>query len=166
MPISDYLRALRVKIGRDFVLVPAAAVAAFDPEGRLLLVRSPVYGVWTLPGGAVDPDEDPTVAAVREAKEEAGVDVEIEGIVGSYGGPEFRMRYENGDAIGYVMTVYRAAWRRGEARPDGDETADARFFERAAIAALPLPKWAPRVLADVWRSPAPRARTPRRPGRG
>jgi 8-oxo-dGTP pyrophosphatase MutT (NUDIX family) len=154
MPMSDYLRRIRAKVGTDFVLVPAAVVAAFDRAGRLLLVHSPAYGVWTLPGGAVDPDEDPAAAATREAREEAGVDVEVSGIVGAYGGPEFRVRYANGDSAGYVMIVFRAEWLRGDPRPDGDETADARFFARSEVGALALPPWAPRVLADVWRGAA------------
>ncbi|MFD6529252.1 NUDIX domain-containing protein [Streptomyces sp. NPDC060184] len=54
----------------------AAGVLFFDPEGRVLLV-DPVYKpLWEIPGGAVEWDESPRAGAVREVKEELGLDWE------------------------------------------------------------------------------------------
>ncbi|MGW2842393.1 NUDIX domain-containing protein [Streptomyces sp. NPDC001493] len=54
----------------------AAGVLFFDPEGRVLLV-DPVYKpLWEIPGGAVECDESPRAGAVREVKEELGLDWE------------------------------------------------------------------------------------------
>ena len=67
-------------------LVPlAAAVVVRDADGRVLLVRHS-YGKerWSLPGGAVDEGESPAEAAVREAREEAGVEVELDHLIGVY----------------------------------------------------------------------------------
>jgi 8-oxo-dGTP diphosphatase len=60
-------------------------VALLDERRRILLVRQ-AYGrrVWALPGGALDAGESPADAAVREAREELGVDVELDGLVGVY----------------------------------------------------------------------------------
>src|SRR5438445_13432613 len=61
----------------------AVGVAVFRDD-RLLLVRrvmNPGRGRWALPGGFLDAGEDPRVAAAREAEEEAGVQVEVEGVL-------------------------------------------------------------------------------------
>lgn len=54
----------------------AAGVLFFDPEGRVLLV-DPVYkDLWEIPGGAVEENESPRAGAVREIKEELGLEWE------------------------------------------------------------------------------------------
>ena len=56
-------------------------------DDRLVMVRraiEPGYGLWVFPGGYVDRGEDVTSAAIREAREEAGVDVELEKLVNIY----------------------------------------------------------------------------------
>lgn len=60
-----------------------AAVILTNEQGEILLLRQPgaFYGI---PGGVVDPGEIPTVAAVREAREEVGVEVELDFLVGTY----------------------------------------------------------------------------------
>ena len=59
---------------------PVAGVVLKDSEGRYLLVqeRQPkAYGLWNLPAGWIDPGESAQEAAIREAKEEVGLDVEL-----------------------------------------------------------------------------------------
>ena len=59
-----------------------ASVAIVD-RGRILMVRQTYRGnqIWTFPGGAIEPEELPTQAAVREVKEEVGLDVEITDLI-------------------------------------------------------------------------------------
>lgn len=68
---------MREKIGRELLLVPSVAVLRRDEHDRILLVRLADTGRWATIGGAVEVDEDPRDAAVREAKEEAGIVVEL-----------------------------------------------------------------------------------------
>ena len=63
-----------------------AAVAVYD-RGRYLLIQEKLekcYGEWTWPAGHVDPGETPEQAAVREAKEEAGIDVVLGEKIGEW----------------------------------------------------------------------------------
>jgi ADP-ribose pyrophosphatase YjhB (NUDIX family) len=61
-----------------------AEAAAFDEDGRLLLIRRADDGLWALPGGLINPGETPAEAAVREMHEEAGLAVEPYALIGVY----------------------------------------------------------------------------------
>jgi ADP-ribose pyrophosphatase YjhB (NUDIX family) len=85
----------------------AAGVIA-EQHGRLVLLRraiEPAYGTWAFPGGFVDRGEHPAQAAVREAKEEAGVEVRLDGMLGIYSHPP-------GNPV--VVVVYRGTVVSGE----------------------------------------------------
>jgi ADP-ribose pyrophosphatase YjhB (NUDIX family) len=110
------------------------SVLAVDADERVLLVYEVDQQAWSTPGGAIEVDERPEDAARREVLEESGLTVAIEGIVTVLGGPEFRVRYPNGDEIAYVAIVYRGTVVGGEARPDGDEVSAVDWF---AIDGLP-----------------------------
>lgn len=73
--ISPYLRRIRERLGSELLVLPSVTVLPTDSDGRILLVRNAETGDWMTIGGMVEPDEAPGVAAVREAREEAGVDV-------------------------------------------------------------------------------------------
>jgi 8-oxo-dGTP pyrophosphatase MutT (NUDIX family) len=59
--------------------------------------RDAEMNCWTLPGGAVDPEEQPADAAVRECFEETALLVKLDALIGIFGGPEFLISYPNGD---------------------------------------------------------------------
>jgi 8-oxo-dGTP pyrophosphatase MutT (NUDIX family) len=115
-------------VGSELLLLPSVTVLPRDTEGRVLLVRDRAMNAWMTIGGMVEPDEDPALAAVREASEEAGILVELEGILGALGGPQFRLRYPNGDEAAYVTIVYGARLIGGVPQADGDETDDVSWF--------------------------------------
>jgi 8-oxo-dGTP pyrophosphatase MutT (NUDIX family) len=149
MPISEYLRTLRVALGTRLLLVPSVTGLVFDAEGRLLLARHASEGRWVAPGGAVEPDEAPQDAVVREVWEETGLRVEPVSLAGVFGGPEFRVRYENGDEVAYVMAVYECRVLGGALREDGEEILELRFVAPADLPALPLSPWARRLLPTL-----------------
>ena len=167
MPISDYMRAIRAKVGHDVVLTPSVTGLVFDDAGRVLLARHATGDLWAAPGGAVDPDERPVDAVVRELWEETSLHVEPIAFVGVFGGPEFRVRYENGDVTAYVISMFECQVLAGTPRPDGDEIRELRWVARDELAALTLSPWAgvmlpqlfasrgrPLVPAPTWRPPA------------
>jgi 8-oxo-dGTP pyrophosphatase MutT (NUDIX family) len=135
--MSDYVRGLRAKIGNEFLLMPTVAVRIHDDAGRLLLVRH-VEGRWQLPGGAIDPGESPEEAASRECREEAAIDIELKGLAGVFGGPEYQTTFSNGDVAGFVTTVYDAAIVGGSPRPGDDEIGDVGWFAADEIEALEM----------------------------
>ena len=60
-----------------------AAAILTNVEGRVLLLWQP-RGLYGLPGGVVEPGETPPQAAVREVREEIGVEIGLEYLVGTY----------------------------------------------------------------------------------
>lgn len=66
MPIPDFVKTLRAKIGRDPLPLVGVTTVVFDEQGRVLLVRRADNRRWTLVSGIVEPGEQPAAAAVRE----------------------------------------------------------------------------------------------------
>jgi 8-oxo-dGTP pyrophosphatase MutT (NUDIX family) len=141
MPISDYMRSLREKIGPDLIMMPAVTVFVFDEEGRLLVAQESGSGLWMTIGGAMDPDESPADAAVRECWEETGLHVEPTRLVGAFGGPRYRITYANGDVVSYTTIVFEARVIGGSPRADGEEATALRFVTQAEAAGLPMAVW-------------------------
>src|SRR3954463_9554355 len=62
----------------------------------------------SLPGGGVDPGESLTMAVVREVKEETGIDVEVDDVVGVYTNPRHVMAYDDGEVRQQFSLCFRA----------------------------------------------------------
>src|SRR5258706_12019579 len=122
MAASDYIRNLRAKIGNDLIFIPSAAAVVINEAGEVLLHRRSDDGTWCLPGGAIDPGEEPAEAVIREVREETGLQVIAERIVGVYGGPEFRVRYPNGDDVMFISICFICHPVCGEARVNDEES--------------------------------------------
>lgn len=80
--------------------------AIFDEDGKILLVRRADNGRWCLPCGWVDPNEAPAGAAVREVKEETGLDVRVLQLVNAFARPSGAgFGPHSTVAIGYLCEV-------------------------------------------------------------
>ena len=84
MDPQNYIQWIRSKVGHEKVILVFAGGCLFDDCGRVLLQRRGDSGKWGFPGGAVELGETPEETAVRELKEETGLDVEVESLIGIY----------------------------------------------------------------------------------
>ncbi len=130
MPISEYLRNLRTRIGHDLVLMPGVLGIVFDESGRVLLQHSKDGG-WWLPGGGIDPGEEPADAVMREIWEETGVRVIPEQIVAVRAEPP--MHYPNGDQVTYLTIAFRCRPVAGEAHIHDEESVEVGYFPTNAL---------------------------------
>lgn len=113
--------------GFVFYLDPKIAVGTIiqTAASQIVLVRraiDPGYGKWVFPGGYVDRGETLTAAAIREAREECGLEVKLEGLVNIYSYP--------GRAP--VIVVYAATVIGGLLATD-DECLETAEFDKSAL---------------------------------
>jgi 8-oxo-dGTP pyrophosphatase MutT (NUDIX family) len=132
MPISDYLRRIRRLVGHDLLLLPSVTAVVFNEQNQVLLQHNADAHRWCLIGGAMDPGEQPAECAIREVKEEAGIDVTVRRLIGVHTRP--LVSYPNGDKVLYVSTSFLCAAAAGEPRICDDESLDMRYF---AVSEMP-----------------------------
>ena len=97
-----------------------------DPAGRLALIRKPSYtpGIWRPPGGGVEPDEAFEAGVQREAREELGIEIELERFLVS---SEARLRC-GGEVIDWRTHIFSARTEAEKLEPtDVREIAAARW---------------------------------------
>ena len=124
---SEPDRLVCVRCGYVFYLDPKVAVGTIirDERNHIVLVRraiEPGYGKWVFPGGFVDRGEDVKAAAIREAREESGLEVRLDRLINVYSYP--------GRAP--VIIVYAATMTGGCLACD-DESSEGRFFAQDEI---------------------------------
>lgn len=129
MPTPDFILDLRAKVG-SMPLWLSGATAVVLREGadgpEVLCVQRADNGSWTAICGVVDPGEDPHVTCVREAAEEAGVEIEVERLV--LMAVTGTVTYPNADQTNYLDHTFRARWVSGEAHVADDESASVGWF--------------------------------------
>lgn len=111
--------------------VPAVGVVCLRGDEVLLIRRGtpPRQGEWSLPGGRIEPGETATDAAIRELREETGVEARLTGLLDVVDGifPTAGRHY--------VLIDYAAEWLSGEPVA-GDDALEARFVPLDQVAAL------------------------------
>jgi len=114
-------------------VIPCVGAVITDDKGRLLLIKrghEPGAGLWSLPGGRIEPGETDAEALVREMREETGLAVEAGHLVGTARRPA-----QDGDVID--IRDYAATVIGGTLTP-GDDAADARWVDVAELASLAM----------------------------
>lgn len=141
MPISDYIKNLRAKIGKDLLLVPGVTAVVINPRGEVLLQLRRDTGTWAPPSGGVEPGETIAECAIREVREEAGIEVRPEAIVAVLSGEDYTVTYPNGDKLATVTTVFRCRPLDDiSPRVNDDESQAIRYFHCDALPENMLPR--------------------------
>lgn len=114
-------------------VIPCVGAVVTDRRGRLLMIKrghEPGAGLWSIPGGRIEPGETDTEALVREMFEETGLAVEVGRLIG---------RVQRPGPNGTVIDIrdYAATVTGGTLRP-GDDAADARWVEAADLDSLEI----------------------------
>jgi 8-oxo-dGTP diphosphatase len=126
------------------------AGALVTREGRLLLVKratQPFLGYWDIPGGFLEEDEHPEAGAIREVREETGLNVRPTGLFGLY-----MDRYERDGEGHYSLNIYYLAEVVGGRERPGDEAVELAWFAADELPAEIAFDHARMVLADWVRS--------------
>jgi 8-oxo-dGTP pyrophosphatase MutT (NUDIX family) len=116
-------------------VVPAASAIVPDENGCILLQRRSDNGFWALPGGAMDVGETIGDAAVREVKEETGLDVIPEYIIGIYTNPKHVVAFSDGEVRQEFSLCFACKLVGGEIQVS-EESFEVAFFSPGAIERL------------------------------
>ncbi len=106
-------------------------------DGAVLLVkrgRAPYGGAWSLPGGTIEANETAYAAALRELKEETGIEAVVTGELDSM---EIGAEGQGGEIIRYRLAVYYGRYLAGAARA-GSDAAAVEWVALPMLAARPM----------------------------
>jgi 8-oxo-dGTP diphosphatase len=135
--------AQRILVGVPGSVIPCVGAVATDGRGRLLMIkrgREPGAGLWSIPGGRIEPGETDAEALAREMLEETNLTVEVGRLLGRVQRP-----FLDGAVIDirdYAVTV-----TSGTLRP-GDDAADARWVTAAELNSLEITEGLIEALTD------------------
>ena len=124
-------------------VIPCVGAVIKDEQGRLLLIKrghEPGAGLWSLPGGRIEPGETDAAALVREMREETGLEVQAGPLVGSVRRPAPGSRVL--DIRDYAATVTGGTLRAG------DDAAEARWVAVSELRSLPITDGLVEALTD------------------
>lgn len=125
--MEDYIKKVRRKVGHNELILNYAGCIIFDEHNRLLLQKRADCGKWGFLGGMVEFGESVAETAVREVKEESGLDVEITSLYGVYS--KYFAEYTNGDKAQPIVHLFKARIIGGELIDKNNETLELKFFD-------------------------------------
>lgn len=130
--------------------VLAASIAVFR-DGKVLLARrgkAPAVGLWSLPGGRIEPGERMAEAVLRELDEEVGISADVIGFVDHV---EHVERNSAGHVTAHaVIAAFAGRWTGGEPRLS-DEATGILWVDPLSPGDLPMTRHLPEILARAVR---------------
>ena len=103
-------------------MVPSTTAVVTDDKDRVLLVKRRDNDLWTLPGGGMDLGESIVETAVREVKEDTGLDVEVTGLIGVYTNPRHVIAYTDGEVRQQFSLCFSTRLIGGQLHVDSEST--------------------------------------------
>ena len=126
MPEEDYIVYLRNMVGNKKIILNATAVIITNDDNHVLLEKRTDNKQWGLPGGLLELDEPILDCAVREVKEELGVDVRLTGFVGVFNNP--MMRWREKDEARVIAHIFTGEIVKGTPKVNDHESLDIGYF--------------------------------------
>jgi ADP-ribose pyrophosphatase YjhB (NUDIX family) len=150
METQDYIKYIRNKVGNSPIIMNGGCACIVDDQGRILLQQRDEAGKeWGFPGGFLNFGETYKQAAIREVKEETGLDISIDKTLGIY--DEEMTTYPNGDISQVIVVFFLAHVIGGKLFKDNVETFDLKWFAPSQAPKLFNP-WVQQMLEDYMRS--------------
>jgi ADP-ribose pyrophosphatase YjhB (NUDIX family) len=126
--LTEHWTILRRHVGHEPIILSGAMAVIPNERGEILVTRRADSGLWTVPGGYADLGETTTHTAVREVREETGLDIEPTGVIGVYSeAPMMTAHLPNGDIVHNVGIAFEGRITGGTLHPDGTETSAVAF---------------------------------------
>jgi len=114
-------------------MVPSVNVVVVNEAGDVLMIRRSDNGNWAVPGGAIDRGESMVQAAVRETREETGIECEITGLVGIYTDPKHLILYTSNGEVRQEFSILLTAVVIGGQPTPSSESSEVRWIPREEL---------------------------------
>jgi len=125
----NYVKYLRDRIGHDVVNFTGVNVLIINESNQILLQKRGTYPFrWGLVGGITELGESLEKTAIRETKEETGLNIKDLSLLGTTSGENCYIHFPNGDKAYFITIGYITKSFSGELRIDDLETKELRFF--------------------------------------
>jgi 8-oxo-dGTP pyrophosphatase MutT (NUDIX family) len=115
-------------------MVPSVNVVVVNEAGDVLMIRRSDNGNWAVPGGAIDLGESMVQAAIRETREETGIECEITGLVGIYTDPKHLILYTSNGEVRQEFSILLTAVVIGGQPTPSSESSEVRWVPREDLA--------------------------------
>lgn len=102
----------------------------FDKKQQVLMMKRADNGLWGIPSGHVEPGETVEEAIIREIKEETGLRVKVNRLIGVYSDPVSQVfSYPNGETSHFITTCFECEVVGGTLSSENEETLDVDYFD-------------------------------------
>lgn len=128
---------------------PAAAVAIINND-RILMLKRMDNKRWTMPGGTMELDESLVDCAIREVREETGLNIIVTEVIGTYTDPDIRIEYSDGEVRREFTVVYYGEASNSEVIID-DESSSYAWIPLNEVTQYPMADSQKKRIADVIR---------------
>ena len=128
MEHKSYIAELRQMVGDSMVILNASNVIIVNDKNEILLQQRSDTLPWGLPGGLMEIEDSIENCAIREAKEELGIDVELTGFVGVFTNP--MMRWRVSDKAKVICFSFTAKIVSGSVKVSDDESVGFGYFSQ------------------------------------
>ncbi len=123
-----YIMNLRKYVGHEPLIGLGATTLVFNDKKELLLNLRADTNTWGIPGGSMELYETIEETAVRELKEEAGINAEELELVTILSGKEYYFEYPNGDKMCTVIVLFKVLNYTGDIKVSDKESKQLKFF--------------------------------------
>lgn len=124
--MDNYIKKLRKKVGHDELILNYAGCIIADEKSRILLQKRSDCEKWGFLGGMLELGESAEETAVREVKEESGLDVRVVSLFGVYS--KYFAEFSNGDKVQTIVHMFKAEVIGGELIDSNEETIELKYF--------------------------------------
>lgn len=123
-----YIMNLRKHVGHEPLIGLGATTLVFNEKNELLLNLRTDTDTWGIPGGSMELFETIEETAIRELKEEAGINAENLELVDVLSGNEYYFEYPNGDKMCTVIVLFKVLNYNGVIKVSDNESKKLQFF--------------------------------------
>src|SRR5712691_4084501 len=130
-------------------IVPSVNVVVTNDNGEILLIRRSDNDNWALPGGGIDIGESLTQAAIRETREESGIECQVTGLSGIYTDPRHVILYTSNGEVRQEFSIVLTAVATGGQLAVSSETTEARWVKPGDLASYQMDRSMRQRVAHV-----------------